>query len=267
MKIACVQFCPEYRNVEKNLDKLRFFVRSTDADLIVLPELALTGYFFKSTEEAFPFAEAVDGDLSSAIGTIAREEGKAVVIGFLEREDRRLFNAALAFDRTGMLKGHYRKVHLFYYETKVFARGNRGFPVCSLETSAGTARVGMAICYDWRFPEPFRKLAIEGAELIALPSNIVTTTGMLHATLSTRAFENKVVLAFADRIGSEELGGEQLLFRGESAIIDRNGAILSQASSREEEITVAEVDLEKTRHKRINPFNDIFGDRLPNYGI
>ncbi|MFI5201793.1 MAG: nitrilase-related carbon-nitrogen hydrolase, partial [Candidatus Kapaibacterium sp.] len=121
--------------------------------------------------------------------------------------------------------------------------------------------VGMLICYDWRFPEAARTLALKGAELIAMPSNIVTTTGMLHATLQTRAFENKVALAFADRIGTEENAGESLSFRGESAIIGMNGEILAKASEDREEIIVAEVDLSKTWNKRINKFNDIFSDR------
>ena len=119
------------------------------------------------------------------------------------------------------------------------------------------------ICYDWRFPEAARALALGGAELIAVPSNIVTTTGMLHTTLATRAFENKVALAFADRIGSETNGDEALTFRGQSALIDYNGQILSKASADRQEIIVADFDLDKTRSKRINEFNDIFTDRVP----
>jgi predicted amidohydrolase len=94
-----------------------------------------------------------------------------------------------------------------------------------------------------------------------MPSDIVTTTGMLHTTLCTRAFENKVALAFADRIGSETNNGETLHFRGESAIIGMNGEILTVASGNNEEIITAEVGLLKTHNKRINPFNDIFLDR------
>jgi predicted amidohydrolase len=138
----------------------------------------------------------------------------------------------------------------------------------SLATSSGIAKVGMLICYDWRFPEAARKLALDGAELIVMPSNIVTTTGMLHATLRTRAFENKVALAFADRIGSETNGSETLHFRGESAIVGMNGEILAQASEHGDEIISAEIDLSETHSKRINLFNDIFSDRPSSgYGL
>ncbi len=284
MEIACVQFEPAYRDSKSNLERISHFVHRADADLVIFPELALTGYFFTSPEEIAPLvgpiadietARMVDkaglvGGFpgANALAGIAKLENKAIITGFLEEADGKFYNTALAFDHTGKLAGHYRKTHLFYYETRIFARGNLGFPVFDLPTRAGVARVGMLICYDWRFPEAARALALKGAELIAMPSNIVTTTGMLHATLQTRAFENKVVLAFADRIGSEENAGEMLSFRGESAIIGMNGEILAKASKDREEIIVAEVDLSKTRAKRINLFNDIFSDRLDGgYGL
>ena len=265
MKISCAQFAPEYRDIPNNLDRIRGFVRKSDADIVIVPELAQTGYFFTSKDEIEPLAQTIDGSIARSLSAFALEENKAFISGFLEEADGKFYNSALAFDSNGKLAGHYRKVHLFYYETQIFTTGDLGFPVFPLITRSGIANVGMLICYDWRFPEAARKLALNGAELIAMPSNIVTTTGMLHTTLRTRAFENKVALAFADRIGSEMNNDETLYFRGESVIIDMNGEMLATASAQGEEIITAEVDLEKTRQKRINPFNDIFSDR-PNEG-
>ncbi len=268
MRISCVQFAPAYCDVQNNLDRMRGFVQQSDADIVIFPELAQTGYFFTSNEEIASLAEPVDGPIARALSAFALEADKAIVSGFLEAADGTFYNSALAFDANGNLAGHYRKVHLFYYETQIFARGDLGFPVFPLETRSGVAKVGMLICYDWRFPEAARMLALNGAELIAMPSNIVTTTGMLHTTLCTRAFENKVALAFADRIGSETNNGETLHFRGESTIIGMNGEILMAASGNNEEIVTAEVDLSKTHNKRINSFNDIFLDRpQAGYGL
>ena len=268
MKISCVQFAPEYRDVQNNLDRIRGFVRASDADIVIVSELAQTGYFFTSKEEIEPLAQTIDGSIAHALSAFAIEANKAIVSGFLEEADGKFYNSALAFDANGRLAGHYRKVHLFYYETQIFTRGDLGFPVFSLETNSGVAKVGMLICYDWRFPEAVRALALRGAELIAMPSNIVTTTGMLHTTLRTRAFENKVAIAFADRIGSETNNGETLHFRGESAIVDMNGEPLATASEAGEEIITAEIDLQKTHNKRINSFNDIFTDRPESgYGL
>jgi len=239
-----------------------------DADIVIFPELAQTGYFFKTRDEIALLAESIDGEIANELSELARSTKKAIITGFLEKSGSKFFNSALAFDSNGVQAGHYRKVHLFYYETQIFSRGDLGFPVFPLTTRSSTPQVGMLICYDWRFPEAARALALNGAELIAMPSNIVTTTGMLHTTLQTRAFENKIALAFCDRIGSETSGDETLTFRGESAIIGMNGEMLSIASASDEEIIVSEVDLSKTRNKRINQFNDIFSDRPESgYGI
>ena len=263
MKVACCQFSPAYRDTQKNLDLMRSISHQTDADIIVFPELALTGYFFRTADEMTTLGQPIDGQLSQELSKLARTENKAIVTGFLELVDGVFYNSSLAFGSSGELLGHYRKVHRFYFETKAFARGNLGFPICDLLTRSGTVKLGMMICYDWRFPEAARSLALNGAELIAAPSNIVTTTGMLHTTLQTRAFENKVAIAFADRIGIEQNEDETLTFRGESAIISHNGVILALASKEDPETIVADLDLQQTREKRINAFNDIFEDRDP----
>jgi predicted amidohydrolase len=268
MKISCIQFAPVYGEVEGNLDRMCLFATQAEGDIVIFPELCLTGYFFKSKSEIAPLAESIQGPTVAALSALAREEGKAIVTGFLEESEGSFYNSSLAFDANGQLVGHYRKVHLFYYETQIFATGDLGFPVFPIKTRSGSVDVGMLICYDWRFPEAARILALNGAALIAIPSNIVTTTAMLHVTLRTRAFENKVGLAFADRTGSETNSGETLQFRGESAIIGMNGEVLTSASEHDEEIISTEIDLSKAQDKQINAFNDIITDRpRAGYGI
>ncbi len=268
MKISCVQFTPAYGDVKGNLDRMRLFAKHAEGDIVIFPELCLTGYFFKSKTEIAPLAESIHGQTCAALSRLAHEERKAIVTGFLEESNGTFYNTALAFDANGQLVGHYRKVHLFYYETQIFAKGDLGFPIFSLATRSNSVDMGMLICYDWRFPEAARKLALNGAALIAIPSNIVTTTGLLHVTLRTRAFENKVGLAFADRTGLETNSGETLQFRGESAIIGMNGEVLSVASEQDEEIITVDVDLSKAKDKQINVFNNIISDRPPEgYGI
>ena len=263
MNIACYQFSPVYRDTAQNLDRIERVVHATDSDIIVFPELALTGYFFRTKEEILELGQPIEGPLAQALSELARAEGKAIVTGFLEAANGTFYNGSLAFDSTGSLAGHYRKVHRFYYETQIFTRGDLGFPVFDLLTRSGLVKLGMMICYDWRFPEAARSLAQNGAELIAVPSNIVTSTGMLHTTLKTRAFENKVAIAFADRTGTEVNDDETLTFRGESAIISHTGEILVRASKENTEMIVADLDLAPAREKRINVFNDIFEDRAP----
>ncbi len=269
IRIGCVQSNPVFGDIDSNLRSFEQFASEADSDLLVFPELALTGYFFTTPQKAKLYAEPIGGMLAANIKRIAKRYDLAIVTGFLEEENGLLYNSAIAIDRRGNLAGHYRKVHLFYYEKMVFAQGNLGFPVFDIEVrNREKIKLGLQICYDWRFPESTRTLAVKGAELVAIPSNIVTTTGMLIETLKVRAFENKVIIAFADRIGSEkeviDNKTEELTFRGESCVINYNGEILSINSTQAESITYANVLTENTKSKDINIFNNIINDMRNN---
>lgn len=263
MRISCLQFAPVLGDVAANLALVDTMLSESESDIAVLPELAFTGYFFRTEDELSGLGQPIDGPLALSIGELAKKHSTAIVTGFLEAAEGAFYNSAVAFDHLGRLAGHYRKVHRFYLETQIFEAGDLGFPVFDLKTPSGVARTGMLVCYDWRFPEAARSLAIQGAELIAMPSNIVTTTGMLEVTLRTRAFENKVLLAFADRVGTDENSGDTLTFQGKSAIINFNGDVLAIGASTGQEIVSAVVDIARTRDKRINEFNDILEDRSP----
>ena len=191
-----------------------------------------------------------------------------IVFGFAERDGDKLYNSSLLITNNGEIQGLYRKVHLFYYEKLMFRAGNLGFPVFDITSRENDqVKVGMQICYDWRFPEATRSLALQGAEVVAIPACIVTKTGMLHDTLRVRAFENKIIVAFADRVGSEtnSINGkeETLNFRGESCIINYNGEILSRLDDVSTGSITTEVDTSKTISKDINPNNNIHSDRRP----
>src|ERR1700731_62902 len=114
IRIACIQSNPIFKDTESNLKRFEQFVVEADADLLIFPELAFTGYFFTSPEEAKKFAVPIDGILIKKIRQIAKENNIAFVTGFLEEENGSLYNSAIAIDRQGELVGHYRKVHLFY---------------------------------------------------------------------------------------------------------------------------------------------------------
>jgi predicted amidohydrolase len=129
----------------------------------------------------------------------------------------------------------------------------------------GGARIGTMICYDWRFPESARTLALRGADVIAHPSNLVAAKSLWAPTMSTRSFENKVISITANRSGSDSLGEETLKFSGESQIVAMSGKILALASADGDEVVVAEADPAATRDKSFNPYNDLFGDRRPEF--
>jgi predicted amidohydrolase len=268
MKIAVVQTNPKHKDIKHNLARMLETIERTDADLLIFPELALTGYLFTSREAAFPFARPIDSGEMNSIAAKCRESGKSIVFGHLELSEEALFNSAIVIDHAGNVIGHYRKTHLFHFERLVFSPGDTGFKVFDLTLCGGELiKLGVMICYDWRFPESARSLALQGADIIAIPSNIVTRTGMLHTVLQTRAFENKVIVAFADRIGSEsgeyDSKASDLTYRGESCIINYNGELLAKLDDKSEEIATSEVDIVATRNKSFSELNNIFTDRRP----
>jgi predicted amidohydrolase len=255
---------PVFADVEANISSIAHDISIHDTDLIVYPELATSGYFFTDHKQLFGSSLTRDSQAFNS----AKKYHVNVVFGFAERDGDRHYNSSLLINSNGEIHGLYRKVHLFYYEKILFSAGNLGFPVFDITTRENErVKVGMQICYDWRFPEATRSLALQGAQVVAIPACIVTKTGMLHDTLRVRAFENKVILVFADRVGSEtgviDEKEETLNFRGESCIINYNSEILSRLDDVSIGSITTEVDIEKTADKDINSYNNILSDRKP----
>lgn len=260
MKLAIVQTFPMYRDTIANFKSIMQSIQSIDSDLIVFPELATSGYFFTDTSEIMP--HALTWNESSELHTIqekATQKDTIIVLGFPERVGEAIYNSAGIFMPNPKDSRVYRKTHLFYKEHLIFEEGNTGF-FC-VHDSKHDCNIGIMICYDWRFPEAARTLALQGADLIVCPSNLVTT--LSGKVFPARAIENKVYVAVANRVGEETLGDETLLFRGESAIYDYSGERIMQASFGNEEIIYAEIDPASTRNKAFNSVNDIFKDRRP----
>jgi predicted amidohydrolase len=259
---------PLFADVDANINTITHDISKHESDLIIYPELAACGYFFTDHKQLLDNSLTKNSEVFNSIQNAAKAKHVNVVLGFTERDGDRLYNSSLLINSDGQIQGVYRKVHLFYYEKKMFTAGNLGFPVFDITTrEKEQVKVGMQICYDWRFPESTRSLALQGAQVIAIPACIVTKTGMLHDTLRVRAFENKVIVAFADRVGSEtgviDNKEETLNFRGESCIVNYNGEILSRLDDTTIGSITCEVDTEKAASKDINSYNNVLSDRQP----
>ena len=265
MKTTLLQFEPAYLKKKVNLDQVELLLGpegGLDADLVVLPELFATGYFFRSTEDARSVAEeAPDGETTRRLHAWAQASGATFVAGIVEREGDRLYNSAVVVTPRGWL-GTYRKVHLFYQEKEHFQPGNVGFPVWTVTDRAGHPyRLGVMICFDWYFPESARTLALGGADVIAHPSNLVRPD--CPRSMPIRALENHVFTVTANRVGAECNGQETLRFIGQSTICDVRGHVLASAGSEETTTCTAEFDPLEARNRRLNVANDLFGDRRP----
>ena len=204
----------------------------------------MTGYCFDSLDEAHPFAQPIPGPATDHITSVCAELQMFAVFGMLEVAGDHVFNAAVLTGPHGVI-GSYRKVHLpFLGADRYVGYGDRPFAV----HQAGDVRVGMNICYDSAFPESSRCLALAGVDLIALPTNWPPGAECVAGhVLNTRAMENGIYFAAANRVG-EERG---FRFIGLSRICGPDGSTLATAEGDEETILYAEVDPERSRLKRV----------------
>jgi predicted amidohydrolase len=230
-----------------NLERLESFAReaaASGARLVVFPECAVTGYCFESREEAWPLAEPVPGPAVERLGRLARALGVHLVFGLIERDGDRLFNALALVGPEGFIAG-YRKVHLPELGLdRLVSPGDRPFAVHQLPL----CRLGMSICYDGGFPESARVMALQGADLVVLPTNWPTgAEEFARHGVPTRALENVIYYLAANRVGVER----GFRFIGLSSIADVQGRVLAQADGLEETILLADVVPALAREKRI----------------
>lgn len=256
MQVAFIQNNPVFGDTQGNLESIQRWIPEITADLLVLPELFTTGYQFLNKNEAMDLAEPIpDGPTCDALRTLAGQIKGTLVAGLAEREGDAVYNSSVIVGPSGYI-GKYRKIHLFDTEKEVFQPGNLPLQVFDI----GPAKLGVMICFDWRFPETARTLALKGAEIIAHPANLV----LEHCpqAMITRCLENRVFIVTADRVGREERQpGNPLLFMGQSQVVDPDGNILVRASLDQEQMQVVEIDIKKARNKSINSQNDLFKDR------
>lgn len=260
MRVGWIQTNPIRADKAANLAGVEPILVSGDADLWVLPELFSTGYLFADRGELSRLAEPVpSGRTTEALIRLAEKGRCSVVAGIAEQvSDGRLFNAAVMVDGSGLL-ALYRKIHLFDLEKEWFDPGDRPYPVVTLSD----CRVGVMICFDWRFPEAARTLALAGAQVIAHPANLV----MPHCQqgMVTRALENRVFTVTANRVGTEEVGGNRVEFTGASRIVSPDGGVLSDGPREGEAFDVVNIEPGDSDDKMINSRNDLLADRRPEF--
>ncbi len=257
MRVSFYQSSPAYGEVEHNVSATLGALDRVKADLFVLPELFSTGYLFGSRREVVRLAEPVpSGPTTRLLIRYCRTKGCAIVAGIAEAAGSRYYNSAVLVGPEGFV-GLYRKTHLFDHEKKWFDPGNLGFRVWEY----GSTGIGLMICFDWIFPEAARTLALQGADIICHPSNLVLP--YCQAAMVTRSIENGVFIVTANRIGSDRRGGTKISFSGQSQITDPRGRVLARAARMSEKVLAVDIDPTSARNKKFTPGNHLFHDRRP----
>lgn len=230
---------------EENLRRVMRLLDSADADLHVLPEYLMgVGEKGITREYVHSYAEPIDGPFVQGIVDKSGENGSAVVFSAFTVEDGRVYNSAILAER-GRISTVYRKIHLFdafgYRESQIFTQGDR-LALARL----GEFTVGLAVCFDLRFPELFRALAVRGANLLVVPSAWYRGKYKVEQWLmltSARAHENTAFLVAVDQTGS--------FFAGHSTVVTPMGHRLLDLGEEERSITL-ELDVGEVEEARKN---------------
>jgi predicted amidohydrolase len=227
LTLVLAQLSPRLRHTKANLETMgRIVAEQPDADLVVFPELFLSGYTLSDIDE---LAVQMDSPELERVTGMARENSTALIFGAPEGISGGITNSAFCVDEQGTIAAVYRKVQLYGgEESDAFVAGNELLIVelCGL-------KMGLMICFDIEFPEVARSLARAGAEMLVTISANMEPFGNDHAVfISARALENGLPHVYVNQVGPVE----KLTFVGGSTVVSPDGEIYAQASSSEEEI-------------------------------
>lgn len=215
-----VQEAPQPRRLDVNVARVVELVAAHPrADLVVFPELYLSGY---QTTGLAELAIALDDARLAPVSRAAREHATGVIVGAIERLESGVANNALCFDSDGTLVHSYRKTHLFGIERDLFVAGERLDPV-----ELGGIRLGVEICFDMEFPEVARSLALADVQALVTISANMEPFAPDHAVYArARAMENGLPHLYVNRNGAES----GLQFVGESVALDADARVIASAA-------------------------------------
>jgi len=242
LNLGVFQYEMQDESPDEKINRLEGLLKeNTPLDLVICPELFISGY--GSLEKINAFSENRDGQYAKKISTLAKKSNTAIIYGYPEKDNSRLFNSAQLFNNKGISIANHRKklLPLTADESKIFSPGKESSIV-----SIKGIKSAIVICYELEFPEIIRELALQGVELILAPTGQSShwPAAALH-NCRTRAFENGIFVAYANSTGHLN----NIDFMGESKIIGPDGIDISNAGNGEKLIT-AEIDMDKINFVR-----------------
>ena len=241
LNVALIQMNCVLQDKEANLEKANKYIDQLDgkADVVCFPEFFTTGYNLSLIgDDFYKLAETIPGPTTEMMGQQASKYNIASVGTIVEKDIEKkgvLYDTTFFLNADGHLAGKYRKSHLYPAEHRYFRSGNC-LPVFDL----GGFKAGAAICYDHAFPQIFTILALQGAEIVFIPSVVpVGYEYLLDLRTRARAQDNQIFTVAVNRVGRE---GE-FTYCGQSQVVNPRGEVIAKAAAIEEEILVAELDI------------------------
>ena len=241
IKLALAQISSKRESKSENLlkiEKLTIKAKQQEADLIIFPEMSLTGYVL--LDQVYELAETIPGPSTQKIEALAKKTGMHIIFGMPELSEKTqatVFNTAVFVGPKGLI-GKYRKMclptHSVFEEKRYF---RPGYQPAAFQTELGN--IGLSICYDVFFPEVFRLTRLKGAQLIVcISASPAVRRGYFEILTSARALENTAFLAYVNLAGVED----GLQFWGGSRLVGPTGDVVTKAKYDEEDFVICEVD-------------------------
>jgi len=219
----------------RRLDEICAQAAAQQVEVLVTPEMFTSGYGL-TPDQVLDLAEDAGGPTEIAIGQIARRHRLAIVYGHPERAPGPgAYNAATLVGADGVVRGRHRKVHLFGDVDRLLFVPNPGRPTAF---DFDGSRVGLLICYDVEFPEAVRRLAVDGARTVLVPTANMSGFEVVQQVLvRARACENGCGVVYANYCGADDL----FEYNGLSVICGPDGEVLAQAGAKGEELVIADL--------------------------
>ena len=242
MKIGLVQFSPVWENKQKSIDKINSLLAKIDVtqlDLLIFPELTLTGFSMNVSQ----LSEEIDGTSMQYFMNLSQDYKINIFGGLIEKDEDKYFNTLIHFDENGLIKARYRKIHPFSLvnENEHYTAGKE-----IVVTKIGDLHFGLSICYDLRFPELYRLLALQGAEVLVNIANWPVQR-INHWELLTKATAVQQLSYF---IGVNRVGQDSSAeYSGSSCVVSPMGENLLR-NNNEEKILIYEIDNEEVKKVR-----------------
>jgi predicted amidohydrolase len=241
IKVALAQISSKRENKQGNLKKIEEYTlkaKKQGADLVIFPELSLTGYVLK--DQLYELAEPIPGPSTQKVEQLSKETGMYVIFGMPELSEKTkatIFNTSVFTGPNGLI-GKYRKMYLpthSVFEEKRYFRA--GYQAAAFDTPIG--KIGLCICYDIFFPEVTRLTRLLGAQLVVyISASPAVRSSYFEILTAARALENTAFLAYVNLVGVEE----GLQFWGGSRLVNPNGDVVAKAKYDEEDFVMCEVN-------------------------
>ena len=258
MRLALVQM-PNYGSVKLNLNKSLQAIETASeqgAELVLFPEVQLTEFFPQyQGQDVSKYAVSIDGEIVKKFCDICRENKISAVPNLYLLENGKTYDASIFIDSNGVIKGVQKMVHVAqaeqFYEQDYYTPSDEGFRV--FDTEFG--KIGIVVCFDRHYPESIRTETLQGADLILIPT--VNTKAepsiMFEWELRVQAFQNSVILAMCNRIGTEG----NMCFSGESIVVDAKGEVLAKADDTEQ-ILYVDIDMQQaSKIRNAKPYTQL----------